>query len=156
MLGHDKLTPEGERFFKAMAVLQEYKVRIGFQAGAVDADSGADMADVAMWNEFGTETIPARPFMRDSVDAHIGEIANFMDTMLEKIIFDGMDAKEVLEQIGIFQKGLMQKELSRGNFKPNAPATIAKKGSAQPLIDTGRMRQSISYEIVGRDEEEEE
>ena len=30
----------------------------------------------------------------------------------------------------------------------NAPSTIAKKGSSNPLIDTGHMRQSVSHRLV--------
>ena len=30
-----------------------------------------------------------------------------------------------------------------GDFEPNAPSTIRKKKSDKPLIDTGRMRQSV-------------
>ena len=31
---------------------------------------------------------------------------------------------------------------------PNAPRTIARKGSANPLIDTGHLRQSITHEVI--------
>ena len=31
--------------------------------------------------------------------------------------------------------------------EPNAPSTIRKKGSDKPLIDTGRLRQSVNYVI---------
>ena len=34
-----------------------------------------------------------------------------------------------------------------GNWAPNSPLTIAQKGSAMPLIDTGKLRQSITYEV---------
>ena len=34
-----------------------------------------------------------------------------------------------------------------GNWAPNSPLTIAQKGSAMPLVDTGKLRQSITYEV---------
>ena len=34
-----------------------------------------------------------------------------------------------------------------GEWLPNSPLTIAQKGSAMPLIDTGKLRQSITYEV---------
>ena len=44
-------------------------------------------------------------------------------------------------------EGDMKKTIGRGKFKPNSPKTIKRKGSAQPLIDTGRMRASISHKV---------
>ena len=35
-----------------------------------------------------------------------------------------------------------------------APSTIKRKGSAQPLVDTGALRQSITYIIRPKDKEE--
>ena len=43
--------------------------------------------------------------------------------------------------------GYMQDNLTNGNWKPNAPLTIELKGSSHPLIDTGQMRQSITYVV---------
>ena len=47
----------------------------------------------------------------------------------------------------MFQKGLIQRKIVDGTFEPNAPSTIRKKGSSRPLIDTGRMRQSVNFII---------
>ena len=44
-------------------------------------------------------------------------------------------------------KGIVQKTIKEGSFVPNAPSTIRKKGSDKPLIDTGRLRQSVNYHI---------
>lgn len=34
-----------------------------------------------------------------------------------------------------------------GNWAPNSPLTIAMKGSEMPLVDTGRLRGSITFEV---------
>ena len=34
-----------------------------------------------------------------------------------------------------------------GEWQPDSPITIAKKGSANPLIDTGRLSNAVTYEI---------
>jgi hypothetical protein len=36
-----------------------------------------------------------------------------------------------------------------GDFEPNAPSTIAKKGSSHPLIDTGQEKNSVTWEVIG-------
>ena len=43
----------------------------------------------------------------------------------------------------MFVRGLVQETIKEGEFSPNAPSTIKKKGSDKPLIDTGHMRQSV-------------
>jgi hypothetical protein len=75
--GWDRLTPEGEKFFRQIDELQDKEVFVGFQAGKVTDDRGVDMAQIAMWNELGTSTAPSRPFLRKSVD----ENADPMDSL---------------------------------------------------------------------------
>ena len=64
-----------------------------------------------------------------------------------KRLAQGASAQDILEKIGVFQKGLIQRKIVDGTFEPNAPSTIRKKGSSRPLIDTGRMRQSVNFII---------
>ena len=146
----DELTPEGKAFEKALDELKDLEVVIGYQAGQASEANGVDMVDVAMWNELGTSRSPSRPFMRDSVDKHRNEIQSFMDKTAQSVV-RGMNGKEALQQIGIFHKDLIQNEIKTGSFKANAEATIKKKGSSKPLIDTGHMRQSVNFEVRGKE-----
>lgn len=145
MAVEDRWTPEGERLMKELKELAELEVRIGFQRGKA-SDNGTDLTDIAMWNELGTEHIPSRPFMRDSVDKHKEEITEFMKAQ-GKTLAGGASARKVLETIGVFQKDLIQTEIKQGSFVANAPATIRRKGSDKPLIDTGQMRNSVNFWI---------
>jgi hypothetical protein len=148
--GHDKLTPEGKKFYEAIEQLNGMEVRIGFQAGEGVEDNGADIAEIAAYNELGTVHIPARPFLRDSVDAHVEDIRNFLYECLQLIVNGQATAQDILYRIGMFQKGLVQQEIVQGDFEPNKPATIEKKGSDVPLVDTGTMGESVNYVIVER------
>lgn len=141
----EKQTADGKKFEKMLEDFGKLEVRIGLQQGKTEKN-GVDLVDVAMFNEFGTVHSPSRPFLRDSVDAHAAEINTFLQSMVN-IIAKGGSAESVLKKIGVFQKGLVQKEIANGTFVPNSEATIKKKGSDKPLIDTGRMRQSINYVI---------
>jgi hypothetical protein len=140
----DRWTPEGLRLKAALKELDKLEVAVGFQAGSGADENGTDICDIAAWNELGTSRIPSRPFMRQSIDDHAGEINEFMQGMKDEII-SGASAETVLNTVGVFQKDMIQQEITNGSFAPNAPATIAKKGSSHPLIDTGRMRQSVNY-----------
>lgn len=139
-----KLTPEGKKFKKQLEELTKLEVVVGYQKG--EEEDGVDMADIALFNELGTVDIPSRPFMRDSLNNNKDKIEQFMQKAARNIV-NGGSAEDVLKQIGTFQKGLIQKEISNGSFIPNSPATIKRKGSAKPLIDTGRMRQSVDFMI---------
>lgn len=141
----DTITAEGKQFEKLLKELGQLEVRIGIQQGESSED-GVDLVDIAMFNELGTVHIPSRPFLRDSVDANADQINSFLQSMKKELLRGG-SAEDVLKKIGVFQKGLIQEQIVKGNFAPNSEATIRKKGSDTPLVDTGRMRQSINYVI---------
>jgi hypothetical protein len=146
MPGRDKVTPKGKDFFRQIAELAKLQVRVGFQQGAA-SEGGADIVDVAMWNELGTEHIPPRPFLRQSVENNAAQIKAMAEAQVKKLVKGQTTAQGALQALGTMQKGLIQNEIKSGGFTPNAPRTIAKKGSAQPLIDTGRLRQSVTFVI---------
>ena len=142
----DKMTPEGKKFQKMLQELAEKEVRIGFQHGQATEEDGTDVCDVAAWNELGTTNMPSRPFLRMSVDENEGKINAFLQSK-KKDLVRGVSAEKVLKEIGIFQKDLIQEKITEGSFAPNAASTVRQKGSSTPLIDTGRMRQSVDYVI---------
>ena len=146
-----KETMDGIRLKRLIKELQNFKVEVGYNedSGSYPAEEGDEsitLANVAAWNEFGSERSPARPFMKQTVRDYKDQITKHANKALKKAI-NGGGAKEALNSIGAYTKGRMQKEIRDGDFAPNAPYTIAKKGSDKPLIDTGRMRQNIVYVI---------
>jgi hypothetical protein len=151
MAGHDRLTPEGKRFFQQIAELKKLQVRVGYQQGEAADENGVDMADIAMFNELGTARSPARPFLRQSADNNKNTIEKFCKAQLQQVAKGGT-AQQALNAIGVMQTGLVQNEITTGGFAPNAPSTIAnktkggKKGDV-PLIDTGKMMQSVHHVI---------
>jgi hypothetical protein len=147
--GWDRMTPEGERFFAQIEELKRNQVFVGFQAGQVADEKGVDMAQIAMFNELGTSTAPARPFLRNSVDENEDVIRDQCGKELKKLT-TGATAETVLKRVGALGVRLVQEKIESGSFEPNAPSTIKKKGSDKPLIDTGRMRQSVKYVVKKR------
>lgn len=145
------MTPEGKRFLKELRKLEQLEVRVGFQAGQHTYEDGADLAEVAAFNELGSSDTPARPFMRQSFENHEAELQAACEEA-NKVIANGGTAQQALQKIGVFTKGLVQQEIVDGGFAPNAESTIAKKGSEKPLIDSGLMRESVNFVIKGRGE----
>lgn len=126
--------------------LVEKEVRVGFQRGEATEEDGTDICDVAVWNELGTINMPSRPFLRKSVDENEAKINHFLQSKQRDLV-RGVPEEQILKEIGIFQKDLIQEKITEGSFAPNAESTIRKKGSSKPLMDSGRMRQSVNYVI---------
>lgn len=143
----DKLTPEGKRFLEAIKQIADLEVRIGFQAGEAEYE-GVDLCEIAAYNELGTVHTPSRPFIRDSVENHMDEISTNIAGWCKKIVRGEMQAHEMMMNIGMMQKGLIQQSITEGGFEPNSPETIRRKGSDVPLVDSGQMRQAVNYLIV--------
>ena len=140
------ITPEGRTFLDTILELGKKKVYVGFPAGGAAYDDGVTVAQVAAWNEFGTSRMPARPFMHQTLSEHKDEIKQmFVDA--GKAAASGENAEKIYNQLGVKAKAMMQEQIVEGTFAPNAAYTIRKKGSDKPLIDSGLMRQSVTYVI---------
>ncbi|MCY1185956.1 hypothetical protein D9M73_267810 [compost metagenome] len=67
--------------------------------------------------------------------------------LIPKVLSGEMTMRILLEQMGNLAEGHVKQEITDLKDPPNAKSTIAKKGSDNPLIDSGHMRQSIRYVI---------
>jgi hypothetical protein len=125
--------------------------------GSVKDDSKTTIADIATWNEFGAEIrtgpragtkIPERSFLRATVDANGDRYTQLLATQLGAVV-DGKQTPEGgLKILGAAAVRDVQVRIRGGISPANAPSTIEAKGSSVPLIDTGRLRQSIDYQVV--------
>lgn len=149
-IGYDRLTPEGKKFYAELEKLKKLRVVVGYQQGQAVSEDGVDLADIAMWNELGTASAPSRPFLRKSVDENEEKIISFGQFQAKRLT-QGATAQDVLTALGVMQKGLVQEKIVDGDFEPNAPSTIKKKGSDKPLIDTGHMRRSVNFAITEKE-----
>jgi hypothetical protein len=64
------------------------------------------------------------------------------------VLLGRLSEDAALGLLGTKAVGEIQKRMARGIKPDNAPSTIAAKGSSTPLIDTGRLRQSVTYAVV--------
>ena len=106
MAGHDRITAEGKRFFEQIEELKKLQVRVGYQRGEKTEEDGTDLVDIAVINEVGTDTIPARPFMRESVDNNKDAIGKIGEAVLKEVV-QGGTAEQALEKIGDAQVGFI-------------------------------------------------
>lgn len=119
------------------------KVKVGFPAG--EADSEIVMR--AVYNEFGTSRgIPERPFIRNAVRGSKSSYLSLMKRGALRIVRGDLSKRRVLEQLGLKAVGDIQRGMP-GTPPPNAPSTVAQKGSSATLVDTGQMRQSVTHKV---------
>jgi hypothetical protein len=108
---------------------------------------GLSVADVAAFHEFGLG-VPERSFLRGWMEENQDRVADFLKVQCaEAVESQAKDFVKVLERLGLFCVGGIQQRISDGLSPPLAPSTIAAKGSSIPLIDTGQLRTSITYEV---------
>ena len=130
------------------AVLQKLKlqfgtVEVGFFKGSAKYKGGKDVTTVARDNDQGTKRIPERPFMIPAGN----KAANKTINITVNSIAGGMDEQQALSKAAIMFKNAIQREITNLKEPPNAESTILKKGSSNPLIDTGLMRSKVEWKF---------
>ena len=93
--------------------------------------------------------IPARSFLRATVDIYQEAIAKREAAFAYGVMLGKFDLRTALEAFGSYVVGLIQQRIADRIDPPNRPYTIAKKRSDVPLIDKGQLRGSITYIIEG-------
>lgn len=123
-------------------------VNVGFPAGHYELD-GTPIATVAAVNEFGSpeRNIPERPFLVPVIRDNSPTYAKLNAKNLKAISHGDMNVDQALGQLGELAVGHVKINIVSGTFTPLKPATIKRKGSSKPLIDTGSMRQAVAWEI---------
>lgn len=112
------------------------------------SEGGLTNALLAAYQEFGTERIPARSFINQPFDKNKGKYKRALYELLPKVLEGKMAVKRALGLIGTVAAKDMRQAIRDGIPPPNAEATIERKGSSTPLIDTGQLLRSISHLVV--------
>lgn len=121
-------------------------------------ESGQTNAEIGLKHEKGSysERIPRRSFLEvplvnnlSKVDA-MGKKLNASFKTIDTGVRPEVAWRKAFTLLGIFAESIVQKafEQSGPGWKPNAPMTIALKGSDRPLIDTAQLRKSVTSEVL--------
>lgn len=118
-------------------------------AGIHGADD-SERARIARKHEFGIG-VPKRAFLRPAMDNNEREIRQMVNAAINAMVRKRKTADEVVNMIGLYLRTIIDQQILSGDFPPLAPSTIEAKGSTRPLIDTGLMRQLITFKVDGQD-----
>ena len=159
--------------FEAMArvakSLSRRKILVGWVQVKDEPGSGISMGKLARilckgW-EAGTgkdgrsyPRLPARNFMKVTRAYYGSDTDKVCRRIIGKIVLGKMDEAKGLSWMAEYWKGKMQDAMGKSSeYEPLSPATIKARKSAhrsvptkflsKPLIDTGTLRASITYEV---------
>jgi hypothetical protein len=98
--------------------------------------------------KFKSVTIPPRAAFRWTIDHKEHFWLQYAGELVANILRGQGTAEDVYEKLGNRIASDFKKTIEKWKTPPNAPLTVANKGFNNPLIDTGKLRDSITYEIV--------
>lgn len=135
------------------AITGPKQVKVGFVSGESDQEN----INKAFWNEFGTKggasgggwggPIPERPFMRLGVKKTKETMKSQMQTAAKSILTGKSSMRQVLSKLGEMGQRDIQDSIDELSSPANSPVTIERKGSSNPLVDTGEMGDNVKWKI---------
>lgn len=127
-----------------LANIQEY----GLNIKVTDRMRGYFLYKWGIKLEINEIKIPERSFLRNGFDDKEDDLKNYGDLIYDVINGD-LSVKSFWKTVGQGAAQMIQSFLINNvTSPPNTPFTIANKGGkANPLVDTGKLSNSISYEI---------
>jgi hypothetical protein len=169
--GYDQLA----KTLKNLATSDAF-VKVGVLGSSEERQGDSlDNASLAIVHEFGSPKagILARSFVRSTFEAKRQEYVQNLRLLVKKVYEGKMDIGRALGIIGVKMSFDMQRKIKAGIPPPNAASTLRRKlgikgkgdsaveklavteakalynkaGTAKPLIDTGQLVNSITYEV---------
>lgn len=135
-----------ERVTKAKSGVVDVGIFSDKGSEAAKKGKGVTVLDVATFNEFGLG-VPERSFLRGYVDENEARIKGMIKVLALAVEQGKFTKQQALDRLGLQIVGEIQKRIASSIPPPNAPSTIAKKGSSTTLVDTGQLRSSITHKV---------
>jgi hypothetical protein len=140
-----------ERIKAEMLRASRREVAVGILQGS--QNDGVAIAEYAAHNEYGTDKIPARPFMSMTFDESIGAINSDFDKQTRAIVTGKRTADQALTVIGQKHADRVKNMISDRDILPKlAESTVKRKknNSTKTLVDTGAMLNAVQISVRDR------
>lgn len=161
--GHVTIKRRGDMDFRKLENmvrdLADQYVAIGIlEATRSYPDSTATLGEVAMTQEFGTETakgtvaIPSRSFLRTPVDKAIETLVALQETLLNRVFDEKMTVPKALGRMGAEVVRIMQTAIVKRIDPPLRPLTLQLRKERGitgtiPLLATRWLYQNIHFAV---------
>lgn len=146
-----KALDEIERRAKALRQRKAY-VKVGLLGRSAARTGGLTNPELGSIHEYGTSTVPARPFLGPPFRERRAEYIKLLAKAFARSVLDASPEsfRRTLALLG--QKITADTKagiVSGGGIPPPlSPKTVKAKGSSRPLVDTGQLLRAITYEVV--------
>ena len=110
------------------------------------ANSNMTVAKIGAINHFGADNIPARPWL----DVGVASGKKEYTRIIRNVVGNGGSLDDALDIVAPVAQAATQQYIIKLKTPANAPSTIKRKNSTNPLIDTGQMSQSVKAKIVNK------
>lgn len=132
---------------KAIDSISQKNVYIGVIGNKAGREGELNNAQLMAIHEFGTEHTPERAPIRKTMAKNGDSYGTMFEKAIKGVLEGKSDSDIILNRIGAQVAGDVVGEIQAGVEPGLAESTIKRKGSDKPLIDTGALVQSISYEV---------
>lgn len=119
--------------------------------GRGGAKNSITMADLAAIHYHGapSKNIPQRDVITPTIEQNESKYLGFIDRSIPSLIDGSMELKTMWQYLGMEGQADLQKQMITAKLAPLSPRTIRRKGSSRPLIDSGQLRQGVTYIVDG-------
>lgn len=148
-----------QRQVEAMQRARDSSVKVGLPAGeaatsrAYRADGQASaptVLQVGIWHEYGTQHTPMRSFLRGPFEERQSELRRIIAAQLRMVLENDLDVEVALGRVGLAAVNISRRAFTTrgyGVWRDITQATKDAKGSSQVLIDTGILRNAITWVV---------
>lgn len=135
-----------------MMEMKQLQGESGFYSEPHPNGRGATLAQVAVFNEYGTEQgIPARPFFKPAAKQSRQVIGKMFADKFKEILLQKTTVFKALEKISEKEAQWIRERILFNSYArtiPNAPFTQEKKGFNRPLYETGYLADNVEHKVV--------
>ena len=120
------------------------------ERSAGPASNAPTVVEIAAFHEFGRGRNPERSFIRSTVDSQKRKLADLERRLAKRLLEGTITERRGLGLIGAWLAAQMQGTIQRGIAPRLKDSTLERKGPGKttPLIDTGRLVQSITWKVA--------
>lgn len=128
---------------------ERVKLEVGVLEGKTNSVTNDPIAAYAFFNEYGTDTIPARPAFHQTIDDNESKWRNGVQNALKNKMVDGGVVRKTINQLGAVVRDDIKEKISSNMPPKNAESTRRHKAvDAGALVWTGSYLKSIDYKVT--------
>lgn len=149
-----------DRILKALIKRLKSLGKMGVKVGVLGTGKGGDehsdgisTLELAAIQHLGSPVngIPARPFITEGIKAGRKDQKKVSAGIMRRLLASkSYSNTQAMDTLGVWAASQVKKHVISGPpmKPPNAQSTVNKKGSSRPLVDTGRMINSVTHEVI--------